>query len=99
MFGLGLSEILLIAIVAIVVIGPKKLPEVARALGKGYAEFKKALDGFKDAVKIDDVINDKKEDSKNLNEVYNEKWKYSNVNEEEETKDIHDKNKTDDKAL
>ena len=32
MFGLGLSEIILIAIVAIVVIGPKRLPEVAKAL-------------------------------------------------------------------
>ncbi|MCA1926843.1 MAG: twin-arginine translocase TatA/TatE family subunit [Calditerrivibrio sp.] len=99
MFGLGLSEVLLIAIVAIVVIGPKKLPEVARALGKGYAEFKKALDGFKDAVKIDDVINDKKGESKNLNDVYNEKWKDSNnVSDEEKTEDIKDKTNTEGKV-
>ncbi len=74
MFGLGLSEILLIAVVAIVVIGPKRLPEVAKALGKGYAEFKRAMDGFKEAVKIDDVINEKPANN-DLNKVYEEKWK------------------------
>ncbi|MGB9730823.1 MULTISPECIES: twin-arginine translocase TatA/TatE family subunit [Calditerrivibrio] len=74
MFGLGLSEILLIAVVAIVVIGPKRLPEVARALGKGYAEFKKAMDGFKEAVNIDEVIHDKPKDN-DLKNVYEDKWK------------------------
>ena len=74
MFGLGLSEIILIAIVAIIVIGPKRLPEVAKALGKGYAEFKKAMDGFKEAVKIDDVIHDKPKDN-DLKNVYEDKWK------------------------
>lgn len=80
MFGLGMSEILLIAIVAIVVIGPKRLPEVAKALGKGYAEFRKALDGFKDAVKIDDVVGDNKKENTTLNEVYKEKWKNTSEN-------------------
>ncbi|MCX8084749.1 MAG: twin-arginine translocase TatA/TatE family subunit [Calditerrivibrio sp.] len=74
MFGLGLSEILLIAVVAIVVIGPKRLPEVAKALGKGYAEFRRAMDGFKEAVKIDDVLEDKPKE-KDLKTVYEEKWK------------------------
>jgi sec-independent protein translocase protein TatA/sec-independent protein translocase protein TatB len=53
MFGLGMSEIMLILIVALIVIGPKKLPEVAKGLGKGYAEFKKYMTDFKDAVNID----------------------------------------------
>lgn len=74
MFGLGFSEILLIAIVAIVVIGPKRLPEVAKALGKGYAEFRRAMDGFKDAVKIDDVLNGTPKNS-DLSKTYEEKWK------------------------
>lgn len=78
MFGLGLSEIILITIVAIVVIGPKRLPEVAKALGKGYAEFKKALDGFKEAVKIDDVITENKKENNDLKNIYEEKWKDTN---------------------
>ena len=43
MFGLGFSERLLITAIALVVIGPKKLPDVARALGRGFAEFKNAM--------------------------------------------------------
>ena len=39
---IGFSEILLILGVAIVVLGPKRLPEIARALGRGMAEFRKA---------------------------------------------------------
>jgi len=54
MFGLGMSEIILILALALIVIGPKKLPEVAKALGKGYSEFKKVLNDFKDAVNIED---------------------------------------------
>jgi len=88
MFGLGMSEILLIAIVAIVVIGPKRLPEVAKALGKGYAEFRKALDGFKDAVKIDEVVGDSKKENTTLNEVYKEKWKNTNENTDNADKDV-----------
>ncbi len=50
---IGLSELLVIMIVALIVIGPKKLPDVARALGKGLAEFKRALDDVKEELKID----------------------------------------------
>jgi sec-independent protein translocase protein TatA len=43
MFGIGWSELLLILVVALLVLGPTKLPEVAKGLGKGLREFKKAL--------------------------------------------------------
>jgi sec-independent protein translocase protein TatA len=42
MFGLGGGELLLLGIIALVFIGPKKLPELARGLGKGIREFQKA---------------------------------------------------------
>lgn len=42
MFNFGMTELLVILGVALLVIGPKKLPELARALGKGLAEFKRA---------------------------------------------------------
>ena len=48
MFGIGLPELLVIFVVALVVLGPKRLPEVAKALGKGLAEFRKATAGLTD---------------------------------------------------
>lgn len=44
MFGLGAGEILLIGIIALLFIGPKKLPELARAFGKSIREFQAAKD-------------------------------------------------------
>jgi sec-independent protein translocase protein TatA len=43
--NLGLPEIIIIAAVALLVFGPKKLPELAKGLGKGIRDFKKALEG------------------------------------------------------
>ena len=42
MFGIGMPELLVIMVVALIVLGPKRLPDVAKALGKGLAEFRKA---------------------------------------------------------
>lgn len=42
MFNLGLSEIILISIIALIFIGPKQLPEIARAIGRALNELKRA---------------------------------------------------------
>lgn len=53
MFGIGMQEIVLICVIALVVVGPKKMPELARALGKGYGEFRRAFDEMKRNVETD----------------------------------------------
>jgi TatA/E family protein of Tat protein translocase len=56
MFGIDLSELLVIFAVILIVVGPKKLPDVAKALGRGYAEFKKAMDDLKSTINQDDTV-------------------------------------------
>lgn len=60
MGNLGLTEILLIGILALIFFGPQKLPELGKAFGKGIQEFKKASREITDAVKEEPSSNDKK---------------------------------------
>jgi len=56
MFGIGMPELVLILAVALIFLGPKKLPELARSLGKAMREFKKATDELKNTVNFDDEV-------------------------------------------
>jgi Tat protein translocase TatB subunit len=47
---MGISEMLIIGAIALIVIGPKKLPDLARSIGRGIAEFRKASNEFKNSV-------------------------------------------------
>jgi sec-independent protein translocase protein TatA len=48
--SIGMPELILILVIALIVFGPKKLPEIGRSLGKGLAEFKKASDDLKQSI-------------------------------------------------
>ncbi len=56
MFGIGMPEMILILAVALIVIGPKKLPDLAKSLGRALGEFKKATNELKDSFQIDDEL-------------------------------------------
>lgn len=53
MFGLGIQELVIILVVALIVIGPKKLPDLARGLGKAVREFRRATDDIKQNFDLD----------------------------------------------
>jgi len=60
MFGIGMPEMILILAVALIVIGPKKLPDLARSLGKAMGEFKKATSDLKESMQIDTELKEVK---------------------------------------
>ncbi len=55
MFGIGFQEMLVILVVVLIFFGPKRLPDLAKSIGKGIAEFKKASEevrqGIQEAMK------------------------------------------------
>ncbi|MEJ2154859.1 MAG: Sec-independent protein translocase protein TatB [Desulfobacteraceae bacterium] len=50
MFGIGMPELLLVLALALIIIGPKKLPELAKSLGRALGEFKRATSDLKQSI-------------------------------------------------
>lgn len=84
MFGIGMPEMFLILAIALIVIGPKKLPDLAKSLGRAFAEFKRATSELKDSFEIDTELNDIKT---TFNDMSNGLKEAIDVNVGTETKD------------
>lgn len=72
MFGIGTSELLLILVVALIVLGPKNLPKIAQSLGKAMGQFQKASRDFQRTINTEIALEEeaekKKEQEKNNTE-------------------------------
>ena len=60
MFGISMWEMILIFAIALIVIGPDKLPDLAKTVGRMMGELKKAVSDIKESINIEDEIDDVK---------------------------------------
>lgn len=90
MFGLGFQELLIIFVVAIIVVGPKKLPDLAKALGKGLAEFRRAAQDIKSSIDSHTGMSELKETMSNLDLESDLDVEYSEEDEYEEVEELED---------
>jgi Tat protein translocase TatB subunit len=61
MFGIGPMELVLILMVGLLVLGPKRMPELARTLGRGLSEFRRASNDLRQSLALDEIQNDLRE--------------------------------------
>ncbi len=84
MFGLGMMEILMILAIALIVVGPQKLPELAKTLGKAMGEFKRSAADLKRSMDVETTIKDIDIPKTDLKEILNESPKESSSNSHSE---------------
>ena len=63
MFGIGLPELVVILAVALIVLGPQRLPEVARMLGRAYGQLRRASEEFQQTIRQDLAVLERQEDA------------------------------------
>ena len=68
MFGIGMPEMILILAIALIVIGPKKLPDLAKSLGRAMRAFTKATSELKETMQIDNELTEVKKAFDDINE-------------------------------
>jgi len=68
MFGIGMPELLVILVIALLVVGPKRLPDLAKTIGKGLSEFRKATEGATETLKETLRTDEMKQDVEDIKE-------------------------------
>ncbi|MDQ1331732.1 MAG: sec-independent protein translocase protein TatB [Thermodesulfobacteriota bacterium] len=68
MLGIGMPELIVIAVIALIVIGPEKLPGLAKTLGRMFGELKKATSEFKETMEVESKMADVKKAFDGINE-------------------------------
>ena len=63
MLGVGFPELVLILVVALIVLGPQRLPEVARMLGRAYAQLRRVSEEFQNTIRQDLAALERQEDA------------------------------------
>lgn len=81
MFGIGMPEMLLILAVALIVIGPKKLPDLAKSLGRAMGEFKKATSEIKQSISVDEDLKEVKSSFDDIQKDLKETVTFDNIDE------------------
>ncbi len=69
MFGIGTSELLLILVVALIVLGPKNLPKIAQSLGKAMGQFQKASRDFQRTINTEIALEEEAEKKKEQEKI------------------------------
>ena len=72
MFNIGFSELVLILLVAFVIVGPKDLPKVARALGRGVRKLRRWIDEFKEETGLDEALDEYNKTSREIERTVRE---------------------------
>lgn len=63
MFGIGTSEVLIILLIALLILGPKEIPRVARTIGRGMRELDRAKDEFRKSIEFEADENEEESSS------------------------------------
>ena len=72
MFGIGLPELVVILVLGLLVLGPQRLPEVARMIGRAYGQLRRASEEFQRTIRQDIEVLDRQEDANRNKAVVDE---------------------------
>ena len=89
MFGIGMPEMILILAVALIVIGPKKLPDLAKSLGRAMGEFKKATSDLKQSMETDTGLSEVKETLDDINSDIKQSISFDNIEDYKPADRVH----------
>ena len=79
MFGVGMQELIVILVLVLILFGPRRLPEIGRAIGKTVRQLRRATQDFREAIEQEPPEEIRREVEKKLSE---------NISREEDGKDI-----------